>query len=227
MKTSRLLIGLVALVPLTATAAFSAPSSIGPTGILNVPTAEAVPDGKSEIMLGYDRPHVAGVGINVLPIVNLEHGFGNGEIGVSYFGIRDHTAVKAINAKYIFAPERAKSPGLAVGAMYLKGNTAETDLYLVATDHLGRGDNFRATGGFLYQKPSHTSGSKFTEMVGLELGKPGKTTLGLDYVVKDIAAGSLFGATIRQPITQDLTWQIGLGNHSRFYTSLTLQFGGK
>lgn len=227
MKTSRLLAGLLALVPLTATASFSAPSSIGSTGILNVPTAEAVPDGKSEIMVGYDRPHVAGVGINVFPIVNLEHGFANGEIGVSYFGIRHRNAVKAVNAKYIFTHGRAQAPSLAVGAMYLKGNTAETDLYLVATDHLGRGDNFKVTGGFLYQKPSHTSGSKVTEMGGLEFGRPGKTTLGLDYVAKDIAAGSLVGVTLRQPITPDLIWQIGLGNHSRFYTSLTLQFGGK
>lgn len=227
MKTSRLLAGLVTLLPMMATASLGAPSSLGPTGILNVPTAEVVTDGRSEVMLGYDRPHVAGNGVTVFPIVNLEHGFTNGEIGVSYFDVRGHTAVKGANVKYIFAPARAKSPAVAIGAMYLSGNTAETDLYLVATHHLGRSTNLKVTGGVLYQKPSDVSGSNFTGMAGLEFGKPGKTTFGLDYIAKDIAAGKLFGATIRQPITPDLTWQIGLGNHSRFFTSLALQFGGK
>jgi len=74
MKTSVLLAGLVALVLLTATASFSAPSSIGPTGLLNVPTAEAVTAGSFEVQLAYDRPKVADVGIDVFPVVTLGYG---------------------------------------------------------------------------------------------------------------------------------------------------------
>jgi hypothetical protein len=227
MKTSGLLTGLVALVSLMSTASFGAPSSLGPTGILNVPTAEIVPKGRTEIMLAYDRPTVSGNGIDVFPVVTVQHGFVNGEIGVSYFDVRGHTAVKSANLKYVFTPQTQKSPGIAAGVMYLRGNTAETDVYLVASHNLGLGDNFRATGGVLYQRPSHVSNTHFTGMLGVEYGKPGKTSLGIDYIIKDIAAGSLYGAMIRQPITPDLTLQIGVGNRSRFFTGLTLQFGGK
>jgi len=112
--------------------------------------------------------------------------------------------------------------------MYLSGNTAETDLYLVAGHSLGVGDKSRATVGLLYQKPNQgASSSNFTGMMGIEFGAPGKTTLGLDYVIDDIAAGSMFGATIRQPITRDLTWQVGLGNRDRYFIGMTLKFGGK
>jgi hypothetical protein len=227
MKTSGLLIGLVALVSLMSTASFGAPSSLGPSGILNVPTTEVVPKGRTEIMLAYDRPTVAGNGIDVFPVVTVQHGFTNGEIGVSYFNVRGNKAVKSANLKYILAPQTQKSPGVAAGVMYLRGNTAETDLYLIASHNLGLDDNFRATVGLLYQKPSHVSNDHFTGMLGMEYGRPGKTSIGIDYIVKDIAAGSLYGAMIRQPITPDITWQIGVGNRSRFFTGLTYQFGGK
>lgn len=227
MKTSRLLVGLAALVSLTAKASLGAPSSIGPTGLLNVPTAEVVPSSTTEAMVAYDRSRIADERIEVYPIVNLEYGFKKGEVGVSYFGIKDLTDVKAFNAKYLFTPGSAKSPAIAAGVIYLKGDTAETDFYVVATQRLGAKDNIRATGGVLYQKPSNVSGSNTTGMFGLEFGKPGKTTIGFDYVVKDIAAGKLYGAILRQPITKDLTGQIGIGNHSRFFAGLTLRFGGK
>ena len=62
MKTSMSLAGLMVLLSLLATAAFSAPSSLGPTGILNIPTAEVVAPESLELMLAYDRPQVAGTG---------------------------------------------------------------------------------------------------------------------------------------------------------------------
>jgi len=232
MKMSVLLAGLVALVSLMPTASFSAPSSIGPTGILNVPTAEAVTAGSFEMMLAYDRPEVADVGIDVFPVVTLNYGFANGEIGLSYFNVQGYTAVKGANAKYIFLHESEKSPSIAGGVMYLSGNTAETDLYLVASDSLGPGNKsggrFRATAGLLYQKPDYSaSSSNVTGMMGIEFGAPGKTTFGLDYVFKDIAAGSMFGATICEPITPDLTWQVGVGNGPRYFIGMTEKFGGK
>jgi hypothetical protein len=177
-------------------------------------------------MLAYDRPKVAGVGIDVFPVLSVAHGLRNTEIGLGYFRVRGGTAVKSANVKYVFGDSLRRSR-FAVGALYLRGNTAETDLYLVTTQHLGRGNKIRATGGVLYQKPSHISGSNTTGMFGLEFGESGKTTFGMDYVVKDIAAGSLFGATVRVPFSKGLTWQVGVGNRSRFFTSLTTQFGGK
>lgn len=228
MKKSLLVAELVALVSLMATASFSAPSSIGPTGILNVPTAEAVTAGSFEALLAYDSPEVADVRIHVFPVLTLGYGFANGEIGLSYFNAKGYTAVKGINAKYIFVHESEKSPSVAAGVMYFTGNTAETDLYLVASDSLGAGDKFKATLGLLYQKPSHGgSSSHLTGMMGVEFGTPGQTTFGLDYVFEDIAAGSLFGATVRGPITPDLTWQLGVGNHARYFIGMTMKFGGK
>ncbi len=226
MKTSNLLLGLAVSMPFTAAASFGTPSSVGYTGILNVPTADVVAVGKTEVMVAYDAPRVAGERLNVFPIVNLEHGFKRGEIGATYFSIRGFSDVKAFNAKYVLKPGNVKSPAIAAGITYLRGDTSETDLYLVATQRLGQSD-FKLTGGVLYQKPNDTSGSNTTAMLGVEFGKPGKTTIGLDYVVKDIAAGKLFGAIIRQPITRDVTAQVGVGNNSRFFAGLTVQFGGK
>jgi hypothetical protein len=228
MKLSVLLTELVALVSLMATASFSAPSSIGPTGILNVPTAEAVTAGSFELMLAYDRSEVADVGIDVFPVATLGYGFANGEIGVSYFNVQGYTSVKGANAKYIFVHESEKSPSIAAGVIYLSGNTAETDLYLAASHGIGPGGIFRGTVGLLYQKPNHSaSSSNLTAMMGIEFGAPGKTSFGLDYIFNDIAAGNMFGATIRQPITADLTGQVGVGNDSRYFIGLTMKFGGK
>ncbi|HEY3378247.1 MAG TPA: hypothetical protein VGL77_12215 [Armatimonadota bacterium] len=237
MKMSVLLAGLVMLMSLMATAVFSLPSSLGPTGILNVPTAETVTPGGFELMVAYDRPTVAHVGIDVLPVATLTYGLAHGEIGVSYFNIEGYTAVKSVHAKYIIARQSTKSPGtggpnIALGAMYMKGDTAETDVYLVASGHTmdlhdGIGTTV-ATFGLLYQKPNDGGGSgKLTGMAGLEIGTPGKTTLGLDYIVKDIVAGSMFGATLRQPLTRTLTAQVGVGGRNRYFAGLSLKFGAK
>lgn len=227
MKTKALLAELAVLVLLTATASFTAPTSIGPTGILNVPTAETVTPGSFEMLLAYDRPKVADVGIDVWPIATAGYGFANGEIGVSYFNVQGYTAVKGANAKYVFAHESEKSPSIAAGVIYLSGNTAETDLYLAAGHSLtlGTGDKARATAGLLYQRPTHDS--NLTGMLGIEFGAPEETTLGFDYIFNDIAAGSMFGVTARHHVTPDLAWQVGLGNHERFLVGLTMKFGGK
>ena len=114
--------------------------------------------------------------------------------------------------------------------MYLHGNTAETDLYLVATDRLGAGPDgkFKATIGLLYQRPSYSASSNnLTGMVGIESVAPGKATFGLDFVLDDIAAGSMLGATVRVPVTPDLTWQVGVGTGPRYFVGITTKFGGK
>ena len=226
MKTSVFSAGLVALMSLSATASFSAPSSDGPTGILNVPTADTVERGSFEMMLAYDRPKVAGMGIGVFPVVTLGYGLQNAEIGLDYFNIEGYTAVESANAKYVFVHETKEMPAIAAGAMYLRGNVAETDVYLVASDSLGLGHEFRATGGLLYQKPNNSSSNNFTEMMGIELGAPGaSTTGGLDFVVKDIAAGDMIGATLRQRVTRNLACQVGYGNHDRYFVGIIVKFG--
>ncbi|PQV65562.1 Exopolysaccharide biosynthesis protein YbjH [Abditibacterium utsteinense] len=226
-KTSNIWIGLGALLPLTATASHAAPSSVGPTGLLNVPTTDTVPVGRFQAMLAYDRLKVGGTKISVAPIVNLEHGFGRGEVGISYFNVRGNASVKAFNAKYLLAPESAKSPAIAAGVIYLNGNTSETDLYLVTSYLFGKSRNVRATGGLLYQRPNSTSTNHFTGMAGIEFGNPQKTSFGIDYIADDVAAGRLLGAVLRQRITPDITAQIGVGNHSRLFAGVTAEFGGK
>ena len=228
MRTSVFLAGLVALVSLMATASFSAPSTIGPTGIVNVPTAVAVTPGGFEMLLAYDRSEVGDVGINVLPIATLGYGFAHGEIGLSYFNVQDYTAVTGANAKYIFPDDSEKTPIIAAGVIYLGGNTAETDVYLVASDRLFPSDQYATTIGLLYQLPnSGSSGSNLTAMAGVEFGAPGKTTVGLDFILNDIAAGCMLGATIRQPITRNISLQVGMGTANRSFYGLTMKFGGK
>lgn len=227
MNKSNLWMVLGALLPLTATASYAAPSSIGPTGLLNVPTTDTVPAGRFQAMLAYDRLKVGDTKISVAPIVSLEAGFGRGEVGVSYFNVRGSTSVKAFNAKYLLAPESARSPAIAAGVIYLNGNTSETDLYLVTSYRFGKSDNIRATGGLLYQRPNSTSTNHFTEMIGIEFGNPQKTSFGIDYIADDVAAGSLLGAVVRHRITPDIAAQIGVGNHSRFFAGVTVEFGGK
>ena len=237
MKTNVILTLSIALVLFATAASFSAPSSIGPTGILNIPTAEAVTPGGFEMMLAYDKPKVADVAIEVFPVASLTYGLAHGEIGVSYFNVKGYTSVKSVNAKYIIARESKSAPGLtgpniAAGLIYLNGNTAETDVYLVASGHSfdlnDKHGTTVATLGLLYQKPNqNASSSNLTAMMGIEIGTPGKTTIGLDYIVKDIVAGSMLGVTLRQPITKDLSLQVGLGNGPRYFVGMTMKFGGK
>ena len=240
MKMSVMFAELGVLVLLIASAAFSYPSSLGPTGIMNVPTAAATTAGCVEILLAYDRPVVAGVGIKVFPVTTMNLGFNYGEIGVSYFDIDGYTAVKSVNAKIMLSKECEKCPSFAAGVIYMKGDTAETDLYLTLSDSMGLTKffqhhfdvDFKATGGMLYQKPNESVNQRalkdnLTGMAGIELGTPGHTMLGIDYIVEDIAAGNTFGATLRQPFTPDLTAQIGMGSGTRYFGGITMKFGGK
>ena len=239
MKTSLVMAELLAILMLMTSASYSALSSVGPTGILNVPTAMTVPDGMFELLVAYDRPKVAGEGIEIFPLASLSYGMPNAEIGVSYFNIRDYTAVKSANVKYIFSHESKNSPeksgpNIAAGVIYLSGNTAETDFYLVATgralDYKLFGDKSNTVGtiGLLYQMPNaSTASSNLTGMVGLQVGEPGKTSYEIDYIFDDIAAGAMFGVTIRQPLSKNITAQLGVGDGGRYFVGMSMKFGGK
>lgn len=228
MKTNGYLAGMAAMMVLMATAAYSAPSSLGATGILNVPTAQTTDAGSIELLLAYDRPVVSGTNVVIAPIIALEYGFRNGEVGISYYNLQDYTSVKSANAKYMLTHQSDSMPSTAVGVIYLKGDSDETDVYLVASHDLGLGDEFQATAGMLYQKPGASgTDSHFTGMMGLEWGTPGRTTLGIDYVLDDIAAGAVFGATLRQPLSKNVSWQFGIGTGSRWFVGLNMKLGGE
>ncbi len=228
MKTNEILAGLVSLMTLVTTTAYSAPSSLGATGILNVPTAETVEAGSLEIQLAYDRPVVSGTNVVIFPLLTLGYGFRNGEVGISYYNIQDYTAVKSANAKYMLTHENNSMPSIAAGVIYLSGDVDETDVYLTASHTLGLGEEFRATAGLLWQIPGYSdAGTHLTGMLGLEWGTPGKTTFGVDYVLDDIAAGAVFGATMRQPISRNMAWQFGIGNGARWFVGLNIKLGGE
>jgi len=228
MKTSVFITGLVISFAFMATATLGAPSSIGPSGIMNMPTAETVAADSFELLLGYDSLKVADERINVIPVAALAYGLPNGEIGVSYFNADGYTAVKGAHAKYVIARRGDGAPQVSAGVIYLSGDTAETDLYLVASDNLGAGDRFRATFGILHQNPNLLeAGSNTTGMVGMEFGTPGGMTFGLDYIFHDIAAGEMLGATVHVPVTSNLTLQVGAGNYARYFIGLAMEFGGR
>jgi hypothetical protein len=227
MKKFVLLLGLVTLVSLLTSAAYSDPSSQGATGILNVPTAEVVPTGQFDLLVAYDSYKMGDLRLDTFPEASLDYGFRHGEVGVSYFHLNGYDAVKGGNAKYIFVRESKNSPSIAAGILYsYAGPVSETDLYLVATDSLGWGPRVRTSAGVLYQKADSSDiPSNVTGMVGMEIGSVNKTTLGVDYILHDMAAGSMFGATLRQPLTPHLTAQVGVGNSSRYFVGMTVKFG--
>lgn len=158
---------------------------------------------------------------------------------MSYFNINGYSAVKSANAKYVFSHESKNSPetttpDIAAGVMYLSGDVAETDFYLVASgrdfSYRPFGDNITTIGtiGLLYQMPNASSAdSNLTGMVGIEFGNPEKASFGLDFIFNDIAAGKMFGATIRQPINKNLTAQLGYGDGGRYFAGMSMKFGGK
>ncbi len=230
MKTSIILVGLMTIMSLLTSASFSDPTSQGPTGIMNVPTAEVVPNGMFEMSLAYDSYKVGDVRVKTFPAATLSYGFKRGEIGVSYFNFTNNgvESVKSANVKYMLSPENRDSPNFAVGVMYASGNVAETDVYLVATDTLGLGGHISTTAGVLYQQPNYTGASAHcTGMLGMTFGSTRHTNLGIDYIMHDIAAGSMVGVTIRQPISSTIGVQVGMGNASRYFAGITLKFGGK
>ena len=239
MKKTLVMIELLTIMMLISSASHSAINSLGTTGILNIPTAMTVPEGTFEMLLAYDRPRVAGEAIEIFPVASLNYGLPDAEIGVTYFNINGYTAVKSAQAKYIFSHGNAdypKSirPNIAAGVMYLSGNSAETDFYVVASGRdlgyklFGDDSTSVVTLGLLYQMPnSSAASSNLTGMVGLQFGDPEKASFGLDYIIDDIAAGGMFGATIRQPLSKNLTAQLGYGDGGRYFVGMSMKFGGK
>ena len=227
MKRSTLFAGLMMMMAWLPLASFSDPSTLGPTGIVNVPTAQTVPSGMVEMLVTYDSYQVDGIRIKTAPVATLSYGFAHGEVGVSYFNFSNNgvESVKSANVKYILLAESKSAPSIAAGVMYLKGYSAETDVYLVATD-TRLGNHVSATAGLLYQHPDDGNVSDhLTGMVGMEFGSPEHLNVGVDYIIKDIGAGPMGGLTLRQPITPHLGIQVGIGNASRYFAGMTLKFG--
>jgi hypothetical protein len=124
-----------------ATVAFSAPSLLGPTGLLFTPTADTLQVDENNLAVN----HIAHLD-NVQSTANL--GVYPG-LEVGFAGLAGSDTI--INGKYSFQQEAAGKPGIAFGVLDLTGQL-HTTLYAVASKRFSPAelygiDNFRANLG--------------------------------------------------------------------------------
>jgi hypothetical protein len=135
MRTSSVVAGVLSLVALCMLAlpACSAPSLLGPTGLLLTPTADAL--GQSEYNLGFFVLDTDNANDNNVWVGNV--GVSNGvEVGAARVK-RDGNRDTILNAKYGIRPETEGSPGLAVGVIDAT-DEIESTVYFVASASLTR-----------------------------------------------------------------------------------------
>lgn len=103
----KVLLTAVCLFTFGATVSLAAPSINGPTGLINVPSADVLHDGQYSI--GYYNLKEGGAGsFNFNLARNLE-------VGVTGFSFDNHDRNALVNAKYALLPETILTPGLSVG----------------------------------------------------------------------------------------------------------------
>lgn len=109
------------------------PSFRGYTGLIVVPTADAL--GKGDWNAGFFYENVANETINdVVANYGVSQGF---EFGIDRFRLTDETDNHTLlNAKYRFIPETSKYPAIAAGIADIT-NEIETTVYAVASKSLG------------------------------------------------------------------------------------------
>ena len=143
---ARILITVACLINVGIAAVWAAPSVNGPTGLINIPSADVLHEG--QYSLGYYNLKEGGAGsFNFNLIRNLEMGIA----GLRYDSSSNHTL---LNAKYAVLPETILTPGLAIGVEDLTGDQERSTYAAVSKAlpfgfriHAGVG-NGRFSGGF-------------------------------------------------------------------------------
>ncbi len=143
---SRIFITAVCVINFGIAAVGAAPSVNGPTGLINIPSADVLHEG--QYSLGYYNLKEGGAGsFNFNLVRNLEVGVA----GLRYDNSSNHTL---LNAKYAVLPETILSPGLSIGVEDLTGDQERSAYAAVSKAlpfgfriHAGVG-NGRFSGGF-------------------------------------------------------------------------------
>jgi hypothetical protein len=124
----------VAVVALLASSALAAPSFFGYSGLIRIPTAEALDEGDYNVAL-FTLEFEDGLDSN-----NWAANLGlkrNLEIGFSRLDPDEGSSETWINGKYRFAPETGANPAVAVGVVDLT-NESNTTAYVVMSKVIGR-----------------------------------------------------------------------------------------
>lgn len=198
----KLMLGLACALLMTSAPAFAAPSVSGPTGLIDIPSADALRVG--QVSVGYYHLKDGGVGtFNT----NITSGL---EVGVSGFRYDNQKDATSINAKFAVLPETILIPGVAVGVEDINNNY-ERSSYVVASKalplgfriHAGIG-NGRFNGGF--------AGIEKTINPLLITGNDAfpATALIAEYVDNKVNYGA------RMSIVPGLKLDAGVRNHDRY-----------
>lgn len=227
----------------------------GATGLAATPTAYVIGARTFDLAVDFNEgSHRVVGGFRAFPIRLVAGVSDNAELGIAYLAL-DHkltgvptSRITGIGGKWQWRQETEGGPATAVGINYTQAKTGGVtgklwSLYLVASKKLTE-EEVGLTGNFGVAWDSwNWPGANqdfLTPFMGLELGAPGGTTLGLDYKWKQRKAGatwseSLFGAVVRHPINEDLSAEVGMTNatgniallstSNRFFLGVKYQFG--
>jgi len=228
---SLLMLCLVALFSGTTQASF--PTLMGPTGLIEVPTAETVGDRALRLTFSVTDEDVG----EQLPLLNLTYGLSPWtEIGFGYHRL-DPTAGDAgdgiaLYAKYRFADETEANPALAGGVWFRDVDRFGEwlSVYGVVTKRLRTLGTLGSLHGHLivsYQRRSNgETVDDFVPSLGLEYRHPAGTSAVLEYVFETDVTLEDYAIGIRQQLLPRLSGHLGFGKNSLFFVGLTYALGG-
>ena len=198
----RIIISLACALLLTAAPVMAASSMNGPTGLIDIPTADVLRSG--QISLGYYHLKDGGVGtVNTNLAPNLE-------IGVTAFRYDGQTSKNDLNAKFSVVPETVVAPGLAIGVQNLSSNNKRS-VYAVASKALPFGFRMHAGAG---------SGQFNGIFAGLEktinpISITGNNAFPATTLIAEYN-GKVMNYGARLSIAPGLKLDVGVRNHARY-----------
>lgn len=131
----KMLLSLCTLIPLFSSTVWAAPSTSGPTGLINTPSSEILSEG--QISLGYYQ-----LKNNDIKIFNV--GISpNTEIGVAQYNYEQKPTDTVLNIKYNILKENLLTPGISAGIEDLTASS-ERSGYIVMSKNLPLGVKINA-----------------------------------------------------------------------------------
>ncbi len=179
----RLFVGLICSV-LTCGAAVAGPAVNGPTELIVMPAANAIEFGEAEVFFDYvdlDEGSEKVFGVNAGVGLGIELGLESAHNGDS------ETFVKA---KWNFAKETSRSPGIAIGAIDLTGSVGDVDPYIVLSKQLSAPESSIGFSGHV----GYVAGDTDKLMFGASVDVTPQFQIMADYI-DDFAIGALYAVT--------------------------------
>lgn len=196
---------ILGLLLLVSTACFAAPTVGGPTGLIEVPSADSIGGGEFDLALHH---------YNETNILSFTMGIADGfEVGISAWNRNGGNATQGF-LKYTIVPERASSIGVAVGG---RANSNHSSFFVVGSKYLSE-IGFRGHLGL------DTRGDG-TFFMGLSKALPSQRAFPKTIAMAEFYGGDL-NIGLRMLLTKEVNLDIslidlgqamiGLGFHSSF-----------